>query len=66
MCSTDPDYPIIIWGKFIKQAEITLNLMRASRIDLTKSAYEQIHGKFDYNATPVAPLGQAVIVHDKP
>jgi Reverse transcriptase (RNA-dependent DNA polymerase) len=66
LCGTDPSCPIVIWGKFIKQAEITLNLMRASRIDPTKSAYEQMHGKFDYNATPMAPLGQAVMVHDKP
>jgi hypothetical protein len=66
LCGTDPNCPIIIWGKFVRQAEITLNLMRASRIDPTKSAYEQMHGKFDYNVTPMAPLGQAVMVHDKP
>lgn len=66
LCGTDPNCPIVIWDKFVKQAEITLNLMRASRIDPTKSAYEQIHGAFDFNSTPMAPIGQAVMVHDKP
>jgi Reverse transcriptase (RNA-dependent DNA polymerase) len=66
LCGTDRNCPIIIWDKFVRQAEITMNLMRASRIDPSKSAHEQIHGKFNYNRTPMAPIGQGVMVHEKP
>jgi hypothetical protein len=30
------------------------------------SAYEQIHWPFDYNKTPIAPLGHHLLVHVKP
>jgi hypothetical protein len=40
--------------------------MRASRLDPTKSAYEQVHGVFDFNCTPLAPPGMKVMVHEKP
>jgi hypothetical protein len=30
------------------------------------SAQEAINGNFDYNATPLAPLGCKVVVHEKP
>jgi hypothetical protein len=29
-------------------------------------AWEQLHGIFDYNATPIGPPGMRVLVHDKP
>jgi Reverse transcriptase (RNA-dependent DNA polymerase) len=66
LCGTDPKCPINIWDKLVPQAVITLNLMRASQIDPSKSAYEQIHGRFNFNKSPMAPLGHAVLVHEKP
>jgi hypothetical protein len=30
------------------------------------SAWEQLFGVFDYNATPLGPPGTRVLVHDKP
>jgi hypothetical protein len=42
-----------------------LNLLCASRIDPTKSAYEIINGPYDWNQYPLAPLGcKAVIYKD--
>jgi len=55
-----------LWCRLIRQAEITLNLLRASRINPRLSAYAQLSGAFDYNATPLAPPGIKCIIHEKP
>ena len=59
-------FPIEEWDHLIPQAIITLNLLRSSRNNPSLSAYAYVHGNFDYNATPMAPPGTKVIVHDKP
>jgi hypothetical protein len=33
LCSTDPHFPIRLWDRLIPQAELTLNLLRQSRIN---------------------------------
>ena len=53
-------------GKLLPQAEITLNLLRNSRINPSLSVYYQVWGNFDYNKTPLAPLGTKLLVHLKP
>ena len=54
-----------LWAKTIPQAELTLNLLRGSRINPQLSAWEQLHGRYDYNATPIAPPGTKCLVHVK-
>ncbi|CAJ1934140.1 unnamed protein product [Cylindrotheca closterium] len=66
LCSTDKDFPIHLWDQILPQAEITLNLMRASRLNPKLSAYAQICGQFDYNRTPMGPPGCRVLAHEKP
>lgn len=45
---------------------ITLNLLRASRINPRLSAYAQVFGNFSFNDTPLAPPGCHMMVHEKP
>ena len=45
---------------------MTLNMVRPSRINPRLSAYNQIHGIFNYEKTPLAPPGCQVIVHERP
>ena len=45
---------------------MTLNLLRASRVNPRLSAYEQLNGVFDFNRTPLGPLGCKVIFHEMP
>ena len=67
LCTTDSDWPLQLWDNLTEQALITLNLLRTSRIDPTKSAYHQIHGhKYDWNAHPLAPPGTKAIVYELP
>ena len=51
----DDKFPMSLWDKTIPQAELTLNLLRGSRINPKLSTWEQIHGRYDFNSTPIAP-----------
>ena len=66
LCSVDKDFPLHLWDKLLPQAELTLNLLRGSRINPKLSAHAQMHGHFDFNQTPIAPPGIRVLVHIKP
>jgi hypothetical protein len=61
--STDDNFPLYLWDKTVPQAELTLNLLRGSRINPKLSAWEQIHGRYDFNAHPIAPPGIKVLAH---
>ena len=57
--------PMHIWCQFIPQACLVLNLLRQSRINPKLSAYAQVPRAYDFNSTPVAPLGTRVVLHEK-
>ena len=63
--STHKDFPIHLWCRLLPQAIVTLNLLLPSRINPTLSEYAQLHGILDFNATPFAPPGTKVILHQK-
>ena len=48
------------------QADITLNLLRTSRLNPKLSAHALLNGPYNFNATPMAPQGSKIIVHKKP
>jgi hypothetical protein len=66
LCSTNPDFPLQLWDRLLPQAEITLNLLRASRTQPNKSAYEVMFGPYDYNSHPLMPPGTKIVIHEKP
>ena len=66
LCSTDPNFPLHLWDLLLPQAQLTLNLLRGSRINPNLSAQAQVFGQFSYNATPLAPPGSHILIHDKP
>ena len=66
LCSVDKNFPLHLWDKLLPQAELTLNLLRGSRLNPKLSAHAQMHGYFDFNRTPLAPPGIRVLVHIKP
>ncbi|KAI2488787.1 hypothetical protein MHU86_25841 [Fragilaria crotonensis] len=66
LCGVDKNFPLHLWDKLLPQAEMTLNLLRGSRINPKLSAHAQMHGSFDFNRTPLAPPGIRVLVHIKP
>jgi hypothetical protein len=66
LCSTNPDFPLRLRDKLLPQAETTLNLLRAARVQPNMSAYEIMFGAYDYNKHPLMPPGTKVVVHEKP
>ena len=63
--TTDPDFPAAEWDHLLPQAELTLNLLRPSRVNPQLSAYAYLFGLFDFNKTPLAPAGSKVLVHKR-
>jgi hypothetical protein len=66
LSSVDPSFPMHLWDRFLPQAEITLNLLRTSRLHPQLSAATHYHGLVDYNKTAFAPPGCKIIAHEKP
>ena len=66
LTSVHPNFHLHLWCRMIQHANITLDLLRSSRINPKLSAYAQLHGAFDYNATPFVPPGTKIIIHEKP
>ena len=66
LCSTDKNFPLHLWDQLVPQAELTLNMLRGSRLNPKVSALTQLNGHFDFNRTPIAPPGIRVLAHVKP
>ncbi len=64
LATVDKAFPLQLWCYLLFQAEMTLNMLRTSRVDPTKSAYEVLEGKFDYNKTPLAPPGTKALIYE--
>jgi hypothetical protein len=65
LCGTNPKFPVKEWDRLLPQTCMTLNMLRPCRYNPNISAYTAIHGIFDYNKTPLIPLGTQVIIHEK-
>jgi hypothetical protein len=66
LSSVDPSFPIHLWDRLLPQVEITLNLLRTSRLHPQLSAAAHYHGLVDYNKTASALPGCKIIAHEKP
>jgi hypothetical protein len=66
LSSVDPAFPLHLWDRLLPQAEITLNLLRTSRLHPQLSAAAHFHGLVDYNKKAFAPPGCKIIAHEKP
>jgi hypothetical protein len=66
LSSVDPTFPLHLWDRLLPQAEITLNLLRTSRLHPQLSAAAHFHGLVDYNKTAFSPPGCKIIAHEKP
>jgi hypothetical protein len=64
LATTDRDFPLQMWDKLTPQLITCLNLLRVSRTDPTKSAYEILNGPYDWNRYSLAPLGCNAIIYE--
>ena len=65
LATCPPDFPITEWDRLIEHAQLTLNLLRNSRINPSLSAQAYLFGNHDFNKVPLLPPGTKVIVHNK-
>lgn len=63
---TDSTFPAHQWDRIIPQCEMTLNMLRRSRINPKLSAYHQMFGLYDYYSQPLAAVGTKAFVHERP
>jgi hypothetical protein len=66
LSSVDPTFPLHLWDRLLPQEEITLNLLRTSRLHPQLSAAAHFHCLVDYNKTAFSPPGCKIIAHEKP
>jgi hypothetical protein len=57
-------FPMQLWDKLLPQTVLTLNLLRQSNAAPTVSMYQYVHGNFDYNKMPLAPMGCTVQLYE--
>jgi hypothetical protein len=63
LSSVDPAFPLYLWDRLLRQAEITLNLLRTSRLHPQLSVAAHFHGLVDYNKTAFALPGCKIIAN---
>ena len=56
--------PAQLWPHLNYQIEVTLNALRQAPSGT--SAWDAMHGPYDFNAFPIAPLGIKVVAHVPP
>ena len=66
LSSTHKDLPLHLWFQLIPHAILTLKLLRQLRMNPKLSGYAQLHGEFNYDATPLSPPGTQFIIHENP
>ena len=63
LCTVDSKFPLTEWDRLLPQTMLTLNLLRSSRIHPSLSAHASLFGQFDFNRTPLAPMGTQIVAH---
>jgi hypothetical protein len=59
-------FPPYLRDLLLSQAKPTVNLLRQATINPKISAWQYFNGPFDFNKTPIAPVGCRVLIHAKP
>ncbi len=63
LAGVDNKFPLSLWCHFLEPMELTLNLLRQSKVAPKISAFAHVHGPHDYMKKPFAPLGCAIQAH---
>jgi hypothetical protein len=66
LASVNADFPPYLWDLLLPQAELTLNLLGQATLKCWISAWEFFQGPYDFNKTPLGPVGCWVLIHAEP
>jgi hypothetical protein len=63
LTSIDAAFLLNLWDLLLPQAKLTVKLLCQATIIPKISAWEYFNGPFDFNKTPLAPVGCRVLNH---
>ncbi len=66
LAGVDSAFPPYLWDLLLPQADLTLNLLRQATLNPRISVWEFFQDPFDFNKTPISPVGCHVLIHAKP
>ena len=66
LCTVDKAFPLQLWCDLLPQAEMTVNLLRQSRINNKLSAHACLEGIYNFDKIPLAPPGSKALVYQDP
>ncbi len=66
LATTDNNFLLQLWDCLTPQVKATLNMLHLSQIDPSMSAYEAVHGPYDWNHFPLAPPGCKAVIYKAP
>jgi hypothetical protein len=66
LAGVDDKFPLSLWCHLLEPMELTLNLLRQSKVAPKISAFAHVHSPHNYMKKPFAPLGCAIQAHIKP
>ena len=66
MASLPPTSPIAYWCRLLPQIDFSVNIVRKCRQNPLISAWAAMEGEFHFNATPIAPPGSEMLIHERP
>ncbi len=66
LAGIDDKFPLSLWCHLLEPTELTLNLLRQSKVMPKISTFAHVHGHHDCMKKPFAPLGCAIEAHVKP
>ena len=59
------NHPRNLWDLLIPQMKVALNFLRQATLEPSRSDWAYFHGPFNYDATPLGPMGCNIISHKK-
>ncbi len=62
LATTNSKFLLQPWDQLAPPVETTLNMLRPSRINPSKLAYEALHGPYDWNRFLLAPPGCKAVI----
>ena len=66
LAGVDNKFPLSLWCHLLEPTELSLNLLRQSKVVPKISAFAHIHGHHDYMKKPFAPLGCTIEANINP
>ena len=66
MASLPPNFPMAYWCRLSDQVNFAVNIVRKCLRNPLLSAWAAMEGEYHFDATPIAPPGSEMMIHEKP